>query len=90
MKEKEIEDACCKMARRYGVVAVKLEHCGHKGIPDRMFVGRGGRCMFVEFKTERGKQSHSQRTWAEFLGGSYIVCRSTDEFSEALLSFLRD
>lgn len=87
MKEKEIEDACCQLARQHGIVSVKLEHCGHKGIPDRVFIGAGGRCLFVEFKTPRGKLSYSQKVWAEFLGYSYGVCRSVDEFELLMRAF---
>ena len=72
--EYKLEQQCCKYARKNGIAAVKLE--GQNGIPDRLFIGQGGRCLFVEFKKPGGGGvvSQEQRFWLDFLGESAIVC----------------
>ena len=57
MKKSELilEQECCNIARKKGLVAVKLEKNKHKGIPDYMFIQEGGKCLFVEFKRPDGR-----------------------------------
>ena len=84
--EKELEEECCRMARAKGLAAVKLEKNGNKGIPDRLFINRGGHTVFVEFKRPDGGGivSKEQKVWAEFLGESYFLCSSVEEFQQIL------
>lgn len=77
--EHELEQQCCDYARRHGLAAVKLQ--GQDGIPDRLFIGEGGKCLFIEFKkpgvedkSGGGIVSQEQRFWLDFLGESAIVC----------------
>lgn len=79
--EKELEEECCRIARRRGIAALKLEKNGNAGCPDRLFVARGGRTLYVEFKTVRGVVSPEQQHWKEFLGYSSYVIRSAEEFT---------
>ena len=41
---------------------------GDMGFPDLVLV-RGGRLLFVELKTERGRLSEGQKDWLQALGG---------------------
>lgn len=68
--EKELENLCCAIARSKGIAAVKLEKNGNKGIPDRVFIFKGGKCIFVEFKRPDGKGiiSQEQHFWANYIG----------------------
>jgi|CZCA01.1.fsa_nt_gi hypothetical protein len=72
--EYKLEQQCCDYARSRGIAAVKLE--GQDGIPDRLFIGKGGKCLFVEFKKPGGGGvvSQEQMFWLDFLGESAIVC----------------
>lgn len=53
MKESAIEAAVCKFAiREFRMKCYKLTTTH---APDRLFVLPGGRCFFIEFKTQTGK-----------------------------------
>ena len=84
--EKKLENDCCMIARAKGLAAVKLEKNGHKGIPDREFMMRGGQSIYVEFKRPDGSGiiSPEQKVWAEFIGNPHFFCSSVDEFLEIL------
>ena len=88
--ERRLEIDCCTYARQKGIIAVKLEKNGHKGIPDYMFIAEGGKAMFVEFKRPDGKGvvSDEQRYWAEFLGDSHKFIDNFEDFKERLDNFL--
>ena len=88
--ESELEKKCCKFARSHGVAAVKLENCGHRGIPDRQFIFKGGTCFFVEFKTPNGngKLSDEQVYWREFLGWRCVGCDDYGEFVKLFMSWI--
>lgn len=64
-----------------------------KGVADTMLAvqngGYGG--MFVEFKTETGKQSEAQKEWQTIIenqGYLYRVVRSLEEFKELINWYL--
>lgn len=80
--ERELEVACCTIARQKGLAAVKLEKNGNKGIPDYQFIRRGGRSIFVEFKRPGGGGviSPEQQFWADFLGDSHFFVDSVERF----------
>ena len=86
--EYELEQHCCDYARSHGIAAVKLE--GQEGIPDRLFIGKGGRCLFVEFKKQSGGVvSKEQKFWLEFLGESGMTCNNFDDFVELIKEFFK-
>jgi hypothetical protein len=86
--EYELEQRCCDYARSHGIAAVKLE--GQEGIPDRLFIGKGGRCLFVEFKKPSGGVvSKEQKFWLEFLGESGMTCDNFDDFVEVIKEFFK-
>lgn len=63
------------------------------GVADlALFIPRKGYgALFVEMKTEKGRQSDSQKTWAAQLGADYLyrVCRSLDEFITTVEEYLK-
>ena len=86
--EYELEQRCCDYARSHGIAAVKLE--GQEGIPDRLFIGKGGKCLFVEFKKPSGGVvSKEQKFWLEFLGESGMTCNNFDDFVELIKEFFK-
>lgn len=89
-EEFDLERRCCIEARKHGIVAVKLEKNAHTGIPDYIFIRRGGKCLYVEFKKPGGgKISKSQEFYADFLGGSHHFVNSLKDFLQILNEFLR-
>ena len=89
--EKDLENACCMIARAKGLAAVKLEKNGHVGIPDREFMRRGGQSIYVEFKRPDGCGivSKEQKVWADFIGNSHFFCSSIEEFRDILAKAFR-
>jgi hypothetical protein len=48
--------------------------------------------LFIEMKTDKGKQSSSQKAFqlqCEMAGYAYAVCRSFDEFRKTILDYLQ-
>ena len=82
--EKKLENDCCMIARAKGLAAVKLEKNGHKGIPDRAIIGRGGKTIYVEFKNPEGTGviSPEQKAWKKFLGYSAHFISDVEEFKK--------
>lgn len=50
MLESEIEKKVCKHAKDKGWLVYKFVSPNNKGVPDRIFLGEGGKIIFVEFK----------------------------------------
>lgn len=50
MRESKIEAAIVAEAESLGLVAWKLTVPGQRGVPDRMFLRRGGEVAFLEIK----------------------------------------
>jgi hypothetical protein len=81
-EERKLEIKCCNIARKFGLAAVKLEKNGNTGIPDYLFIKKGGRSLYVEFKRPGGGGvvSAEQMFWADFLGDSHVFVDSVDKF----------
>ena len=88
-EERKLEVECCHIARTWGLAAVKLEKNGNKGIPDYLFIKKGGRSLYVEFKKPGGGGvvSAEQRFWADFLGGSHVFVDSVGGFANVIGEF---
>lgn len=81
--EEQLEQKCSLYARSKGIASVKLEKNGNKGIPDRVFILRGGRSIYVEFKRPdgRGVISSEQRYWANYIGDeNHYFIDNLDDF----------
>lgn len=82
MSERALEAACRGYARQRGALSFKLWPT-MAGLPDRMFLLPGGRCLFIEFKTPRGQVSPVQRLrHRQFaaVGWTVYVIRTLAEF----------
>jgi hypothetical protein len=88
-EERKLEVECCTIARKFGLAAVKLEKNGNTGIPDYLFIKKGGRSLYVEFKRPGGGGvvSAEQRFWADFLGDSHVFVDSVEEFTSIIWGF---
>lgn len=60
MLEKVIEREMCQAFTRRGAWALKMEGTV-TGLPDRLIVLPGGRCIWVELKQEKGRLSERQK-----------------------------
>jgi hypothetical protein len=88
-EERKLEIECCTIARKFGLAAVKLEKNGNTGIPDYLFIKKGGRSLYVEFKRPGGGGvvSAEQRFWADFLGDSHVFVDSVVGFAKVIGEF---
>ena len=74
--------------------AARFKEMGTRpGFPDLflMYPSNGFHGLFVEMKSPKGVQQHSQKRWqkmAEALGYKYALCRSLEEFRALILSYL--
>ena len=60
VREKDIEKKLVQGVKRLGGMAYKWVSPGNNGVPDRIVVLPGGRVIFVELKTEKGRVSPIQ------------------------------
>jgi len=60
MKESTVEQKLVKGVKALGGRAYKFVSPGNNGVPDRLVILPGGRVVFVELKTERGRLSPVQ------------------------------
>ena len=89
-EEKKLEEDCCRIARKMGLMAMKIEKNSHTGAPDRIFVKRGGISIFIEFKNPNGKGilSDEQKFVAEYYGENYHIIASKEKFIELINKFV--
>lgn len=62
------------------------------GFPDfiLLMAGRGYSYMAIELKTEKGRQSESQKEFqkaVEWSGGKYVIVRSLEEFKKLIFDY---
>lgn len=60
MLEKTIEKAVCDYAKEKGMLVYKFTSPNRRSVPDRLFVVKGGRLFFVEFKAPGNKPTPAQ------------------------------
>lgn len=56
-----------------------------------LIAGNGYNGLLIEMKTDKGKQSESQKTWQQHIekyGYKYVVCRSLDDFQKEINDYL--
>lgn len=61
MLESKVEEKLKRLLQRRGAMAMKFVSPGLAGVPDRLVILPGGRCVFVELKTESGRLSAVQK-----------------------------
>lgn len=59
-REAAVERSFRDRLRKMGCLVYKFVSPGNDGVPDRIVITPGGRVIFVELKTERGKLSDIQ------------------------------
>ena len=63
-----------------------------KGAPDMVLLASGGRVVFFEFKSEKGKLSPEQKAFHETIrgwGGMVYIVKSFDDFCEIVSSEIK-
>ena len=82
-----IEDYLGTQAAKNGFLFYKFTSPGHRGVPDRIIIGRG-HTVFVELKSETGRLSKLQElTIAQMIkhGADVRVCNSKESIDELFL-----
>ena len=86
--ESSIESRCCKLVKKWGGFAIKLNPLWNVGIPDRLILLPGGVVWFVEFKRPKGgRLGPKQEWWAnklQKLGFNYLLCNDYGLFTERI------
>ena len=80
MRESAIETKVVRYAEGLGVIVLKLSVPSSAGWPDRLFLLKGGKCFFIEFKSNAGRPSRLQRyrqTQLRVQGHASYICNST-------------
>lgn len=65
MLESKIEEKLRRLLQRRGAMVWKFVSPGQAGVPDRLVILPGGRCVFIELKTETGRLSPVQKVVIE-------------------------
>jgi hypothetical protein len=84
MSEQELQSKCIKYAKAKGYFVLKVIRCNVSGYPDCTLF-KDGKTIFVEFKAERGVQSHLQQYVEKQLidqGFKYYLIKSLEKFKE--------
>lgn len=91
MKESTIERKLRQALGRMGCLFYKFVSPGNNGVPDRIAITPGGRVVFVELKTERGKLSPVQlrqiKRLEDHRAAVFVVYG--EEHIDALLDWIR-
>jgi hypothetical protein len=86
MSEQELQSKCIKYAKAKEWFVLKVIRCNISGYPDCTLF-KDGKTIFVEFKAERGIQSHLQQYVEKQLidqGFKYYLIKSLEKFKEIL------
>ena len=84
MLESKIQASCLKYAKSKGWYVLKVIKCNISGFPDCTLF-KAGKTIFVEFKSEIGKQSELQKYQQKQLesqGFKYYLVNNLNNFKE--------
>lgn len=71
-------------ARKLGILTIKLQGQGNKGMPDRLFLCPNGRILFIEFKKPGQKPTPLQEIQHDLLRRYGFTVRVCDNAAAAL------
>mgnify|MGYP001063544973 CR=1 FL=1 len=83
MKESEIQRQIKEFLQWRGWLVIRMQQSmgSHKGIAD-LYCIKGGRSVWVEVKTAKGKQSEHQKNFEAAIkssGGEYVLARGVKD-----------
>jgi hypothetical protein len=84
MLESKLQASCLKYAKSKGWYVLKIIKCNISGFPDSVLF-KDGKTIFVEFKSEIGKQSELQKYQQKQLesqGFKYYLVNNLNYFKE--------
>lgn len=87
MLESKLQASCLKYAKSKGWYVLKVIKCNISGFPDSVLF-KDGKTIFIEFKSEIGKQSALQvyqQKQLESQGFKYYLVNNLNYFKEILV-----
>ena len=87
MLESKLQASCLKYAKSKGWYVLKVIKCNISGFPDSVLF-KDGKTIFIEFKSEIGKQSALQvyqQKQLESQGFKYYLVNNLNYFKEIVL-----
>ena len=87
MLESKLQASCLKYAKSKGWYVLKIIKCNVNGFPDSVLF-KDGKTIFVEFKSEIGKQSELQKYQQKQLesqGFKYYLVNNLNYFKEIVV-----
>ena len=87
MLESQLQASCIKYAKSKGWYVLKVIKCNISGFPD-LTIFKDGKTIFVEFKSEIGKQSELQKYQQKQLesqGFKYYLVNNLNYFKEIVV-----
>jgi hypothetical protein len=86
MRESEIQSKCINYAKKQGWYCLKVIRCNVNGFPD-LTIFKDGQTIFIEFKTQIGKQSKLQEYQQQLIeaqGFKYYLVRSLEDLKQIM------
>ena len=87
MLESKLQASCIKYAKSKGWYVLKVIKCNISGFPDSVLF-KDGKTIFIEFKSEIGKQSELQKYQQKQLeaqGFKYYLVNNLNYFKEIVV-----
>jgi len=83
MLERHVEARICEYAKAIGAIPYKFTSPARRGVPDRLFVLRGGRVVFMEIKRAGEKPTALQEREMELLRSQGAIVSWFDDAEKA-------
>lgn len=82
-RESDEENKFSKWATNNGLMPIKLNISGRRGLTDRLVLGHSGRAIFIEFKKPRAKPTKLQLHNHQILAERGFKCFVVTSFDDA-------
>ena len=83
MRERDVENKVCRMARMRGWTVLKFVSPGMRGMPDRLML-RHGAAVFIEFKAPGRKPTALQRNAHDLLRDAGMTIYVVDDVDKGM------